>query len=57
MNEELIKTVEKEIREEIKKVEEDAMYNSQKVLKAFQNNKVSDMHFNMTTGYGYNDIR
>ena len=27
-----------------------------KVLKAFQDNNISDMHFNQTTGYGYGDI-
>ena len=27
-----------------------------KVLSAFQKNRISDMHFGSTTGYGYNDI-
>ena len=48
--------VEEEIKEEIKKVDENAMYNSLKVLNAFQNNKISDVHFGSTTGYGYGDI-
>lgn len=52
----LSKKVEEKINEEIKKVEEDCMYNSMKVLKAFQNNNISDMHFNSTTGYGYGDV-
>lgn len=59
MNEKLNKLsqeVEEEIKDVIKKIEEDSMYNSEKVLKAFQNNNVSDMHFNSTTGYGYNDV-
>ena len=43
--------VEEEIKEEIKKVDENAMYNSLKVLNAFQNNKISDVHFGSTTGY------
>ena len=30
--------------------------NSLKVLKAFQNNQISEMHFNSTTGYGYGDV-
>jgi len=30
--------------------------NSIKVLKAFNSNHVSEIHFNSTTGYGYNDI-
>lgn len=53
---ELAKQVEEEIKEEIKKVDEDCMYNSIKVLNAFQNNKISDVHFGSTTGYGYGDI-
>lgn len=59
MNEKLIKLsqeVEEEIKDVVKKIDEDAMFNSEKVLKAFQRNNVSDMHFNSTTGYGYNDV-
>lgn len=33
-----------------------AEYNQLKVLKAMQDNRVSDIHFAATTGYGYNDI-
>ncbi len=33
-----------------------AEYNQMKVLKAMQNNRLSDVHFAATTGYGYNDI-
>ncbi len=49
--------VEEEIKDVIKKIDEDAMYNSIKVLEAFHKNNVSEIHFNSTTGYGYNDIR
>ena len=52
----LSKEVEEEIKEDIKKVEADCMYNSIKVLKAFHNNHISDVHFGTTTGYGYGDI-
>lgn len=52
----LVKEVEKEIKETIENIDENAMYNSKKVINAFQKNKLSDIHFNMTTGYGYNDI-
>lgn len=31
-------------------------YNSNKVLKAFQDNGVSEVDFGSTTGYGYGDI-
>ncbi len=53
---ELSKEVEKEIKEQIEEVEKNCMINSIKVLDAFQKNKVSDVHFGSTTGYGYNDI-
>ena len=52
----LSKEVEDQIKEEIKKVDNYCMYNSMKVLKAFHNNKISDIHFGSTTGYGYADI-
>ena len=37
-------------------IENICLYNSNKVLEAFRKNKVSEVHFNTTTGYGYNDI-
>ena len=45
---ELSKQVEEEIKEEIKKVDEDCIYNSMKVLNAFHNNRISDVHFGST---------
>ena len=54
--EEKAKQSEKELKKVFEKIEEDAMYNSIKVLNAFQRNNISEMHFNSTTGYGYNDI-
>ena len=53
---ELARKVEKEIKSTFEKIEEVCEYNSMKVLKAFQNNNISDMHFNQTTGYGYGDV-
>ena len=53
---ELSKQVEEEIKDEIKKVDSDCMYNSMKVLNAFHKNRISDLHFGSTTGYGYGDI-
>ena len=53
---ELTKEVEKEIEPIIEEINQIAQYNSIKVLKAFQENNISDMHFNSTTGYGYGDI-
>ena len=52
----LANEVQKEIKLVFEKIEEVCEYNSLKVLKAFQNNQISDMHFNQTTGYGYGDI-
>ena len=52
----LANVTENELEREFKEIDEIAMYNSQKVLLAFQENHVSDMHFGTTTGYGYNDI-
>lgn len=53
---ELSKKVEEEISAELKRVDSICEYNSLKVLSAFRNNKVSETHFNSTTGYGYNDL-
>ncbi|MBQ8535078.1 MAG: methionine gamma-lyase family protein [Bacilli bacterium] len=53
---ELINECEKDCYEEFKKIDELSNYNSLKVLSAFQKNEVTDMCFNQTTGYGYNDL-
>ena len=53
---ELINEEENNLKEQYKNIDEICMYNSKKILDAFQNNKVSEVHFNETTGYGYNDI-
>jgi len=55
--EELADISEKGLDEIFKKIDEDAMCNSQKVLMAFQNNQVSEMHFGTSTGYGEGDVR
>ena len=47
---------EEEVKEEFSKIQEICEYNSLKVLKAFHDNNVSEVHFNETTGYGYDDI-
>lgn len=48
---------EKDLKEIFENIDEDALYNSQKVLMSFQKNKVSEMHFGMSTGYGEGDVR
>jgi len=55
--EELAIETEGEIKEIISKIDEDALYNSQRVLSSFQKNKVSEMHFGTSTGYGEGDTR
>lgn len=52
----IIENQEKLLYEEYKKIDDICMYNSRKVIEAFWNNNVSENHFNLTTGYGYNDI-
>ena len=57
MNEEqYVLECEKEIKEEINKIDDIVYFNSKKVIDAFRNNNLSEYHFNSTTGYGYNDI-
>lgn len=53
---ELAKDVEEEMESIVEEIQEVCEYNSLKVLKAFQDNNISDMHFGSTTGYGYGDI-
>lgn len=54
--EKMANEVELKLKNEFENIEKNCTKNSLKVLKAFQNNKISDMHFNQTTGYGYGDI-
>lgn len=44
------------LKERFASIDQIAEYNQLKVLKAMQDNRVSDIHFAATTGYGYNDI-
>jgi len=53
---ELVNKCEKELTKEFNAVDKICEANSKKVLDAFQKNKLSENHFNSTTGYGYNDI-
>lgn len=47
---------EQDVENIFKEINNTCEYNSLKVLKAFQNNNISDIHFNSTTGYGYSDV-
>jgi len=51
-----IKEIEDTLKEEFNRIEKIKEYNQYKVLKAMQECRLSDQHFNWTTGYGYNDI-
>lgn len=48
--------IETSLAERFAAIDKIAEYNQLKVIKAMQENRVSDIHFAGTTGYGYNDI-
>ena len=48
--------IESDLRERFYAIDNIAEVNQLKVLKAMQDNRLSDVHFAATTGYGYNDI-
>lgn len=48
--------VEGDLKERFEAIDRTAEYNQMKVIKAMQENQVSDIHFAATTGYGYNDL-
>ena len=50
------KKAEDSLKERFEEIDRRAEYNQMKVLKAMQDNRVSDIHFAATTGYGYNDL-
>ena len=50
--EELSKKVEEEVKEQFKEIDRVCEINSIKVLKAFQDNNLSETHLNTSTGYG-----
>lgn len=48
--------VEESLKERFVEIDLVAEFNQLKVIKAMQDNRVSDTHFVATTGYGYNDL-
>jgi cystathionine beta-lyase family protein involved in aluminum resistance len=52
----LVQEVEKQIKEVHQEIDNRIDVNQYRVLKSFQNHKVSDSHFIPSTGYGYDDI-
>lgn len=50
------KKTEDSLQERFAEIDRVAEYNQCKVIAAMQKNKLSDIHFAATTGYGYNDL-
>ncbi len=48
--------IEEALKDRFKEIDDTAEYNQMKVIKSMQENRVSDIHFAATTGYGYNDL-
>jgi len=48
--------IEKNLKSRFEEIDKNAEFNQMKVIKAMQDNRVSDIHFAATTGYGYNDL-
>ena len=53
---ELVNSCEKKLSNIFNEVDKICYINSKKVLDAFHKNNLSEVHFNSSTGYGYNDI-
>lgn len=52
----LVKNADTDLKCVFDKLDRDCYINSKRVLDSFIKNEVSEVHFNSTTGYGYNDI-
>ena len=52
----LFKKCEIDVKNQFNQIDEICYFNSIKVLNAFKKNNISEVHFNSSTGYGYNDI-
>ena len=51
----LINSCEEQLKDNFKLLDETALFNQEKVLKAFQKRNIALRHFVGTTGYGYGD--
>ena len=51
-----VKVIEEKLNDIFKNIDEISYINSKKVIEAFWQEKVSEQHFNSTTGYGYGDL-
>lgn len=52
----IIKKAEESLKEKYKEIDDLCFFNSKKILEAFRNNHISEVHFQGTTGYGFNDL-
>ena len=52
----LCKEADKALLDVYARIDEIALINTDKVMKAFKNNRVSESHFAASTGYGYDDV-
>ena len=52
---EAVEKAEKKCAKQFAEAEDIALFNQEKVLKAFQNNKIALRHFAPSSGYGYGD--
>lgn len=52
----LARETEEEVADQLSEADRIGEYNQLKVLRAMQDNRLSDVHFAATTGYGYNDL-
>lgn len=50
-----VHAAENQIQDQYRRLDDIMAYNQYKILHAFQENRISDMHFSWQTGYGYND--
>ncbi len=55
INLELINKQEEKLKDKFKYLEDVALFNQEKVLNAFKNNRLALRHFSPTSGYGYGD--
>lgn len=51
----IVEIAENKAKEQFKKVEDIAYFNQEKVIRAFQKNRIALRHFAQTNGYGYGD--
>lgn len=52
----IVRKIEEKLQEGFQQIDANVETNQFRVLKSFQENRVSDSHFNPSTGYGYDDI-